>query len=1032
MSDRPEDLPAANSPQQAGNSRWTSLIIFGTSLALSVGAWLYLQQIGRLERQAEFSQQATMLTEQIRVQLEGHAQALRGLRAFLATHGDPSDNDWRTYFSQFDIETNLPGILAYGFAPLVSTREIDSHISKVRASGLADYKVHPRPQAGFALPLRHISPDNAGNRVAYGFNLYAETEHTETVDSARDRNALALSRRTSLVQDKDRSGDTPGFLMILPIYRDGADIGDIAGRRSALTGVVYAAYRMQDFMNAIDSTSRGRIGLRIYDASPDPAAGNKAPAHLLFVNGEEAAAEVGAEVRQMDFGGRSWHLHFSPASTARIEAVPAIALVGGILVSLLLGLLSRAQASSRVRAEHLAKEMTRDLRLSEERFQLAAAGAEDGLWDRDLEKGTVWHSARLKRILGFPEEANTGDPAMFMARVHPEDRERLIGALDKHFRERQPYVAEYRFRKADDSEIWLSSRGQAVWDQDGYPVRMVGAITDITERKTAEARLAYYRSYLATVLKFVPHPVFVKDRLLHYVTVSSAFCELLGKPESELVGQTEMGDRLLPENVVRLAREMDERVLAGDGTQTAEYVLPLANGERSVLVRKTLAKDPDGAPLIVGTLTDLTALRAAERDRAAADLERQTILDAATEVCIIATDTAGTIRLFNRGAEKMLGYQSSEMVGKQTPTIIHLRSEVAERERFLSLEFGIPVAGFAVFITMARMYGSECREWTYVRKDGSRFPASLVVTTVRDEAGGIVGYLGIATDISEREAAAAELRRHRDHLQELVEERTADLRLAKDAAELANEAKSEFLANISHELRTPLHSILSFASLGSDRAKKDAAGKLLHYFERIQQSGARLLALVNDLLELSKLEAGKMRINPAADDVLVLIREAATEMEGLFTERQLHVEITVANVDTVLPVDGERFSQVIRNILSNAIKYSPSCGTVRVSFADASLQRGRRSTDGARIPALAIEIRDEGPGIPEAELDSIFDKFVQSSRTSNGAGGTGLGLAISREIVHAHRGTIRAYNNPDGGAAFTVTLPREIPSPNQG
>ncbi|HEX5801681.1 MAG TPA: ATP-binding protein, partial [Azospira sp.] len=376
---------------------------------------------------------------------------------------------------------------------------------------------------------------------------------------------------------------------------------------------------------------------------------------------------------------------------------------------------------------------------------------------------------------------------------------------------------------------------------------------------------------------------------------------------------------------------------------------------------------------------------------------------------------------------KMLGYQAAEIVDRQTPAIIHLRAEVEARGRFLSAELGEVVTGFDVFVTMPRRFGSESREWTYVRKDGSHLTVNLVVTTVRGEDGIITGYLGVATDISERKAAEAELRRHRDHLQDLVDERTADLLLAKEAAERANEAKSEFLANISHELRTPLHSILSFATLGGERAKGGQQDKLAHYFERVQQSGSRLLALVNDLLELSKLEAGKMRIEPMPQDVAALVREVAGEIEALAGERRVRIEILPTAIETTAAIDGKRIGQVVRNVLSNAVKYSPVGGVVRVSFADARLARGRRASDATEVAALAIEVRDAGVGIPESELETIFDKFVQSTRTNTGAGGTGLGLSISREIVLAHRGSIRACNNPDGGASFIVVLPRQAP-----
>lgn len=1025
MPDRPLSTPPARSLPTRASSRWVPLLIFGVSLVLTVGAYLHLLQESRLAQQTRLAHEAALVVKEIRERLHDHAQHLYALRAFIAVHGTPSAADWHAYASRLDIGQNLTGTPTYGFAPYVAAEDIGRHTERARITD-PDFEIRPVPPTDFVLPVRHIYPDTPENRLLRGYNIHAALQLAEAVEIARDHNDLAVSRSIGSMREAGRKEEVPGFLMILPVYRPGAETDSVDKRRAGFAGVVYVAYGMRDFM---DTLAHRGAGLRIFAEEPVQDGGGAPTSPVLFDNGAYSPHAAIVEAREMQFGTHGWHLRLSPAPASGFDPAamfPPVALAGGLLVSLLLGLLSHAQSRSREQAVALAEEITRELRLSEERFQLALAGTEDGIWDRDLRRGTVWLSPRLRAILGFPDNMATTDVTRFMDHVHPEDRAALSETIERHFMDRQPYVAEYRFRCGDGRQIWLSSRGQAVWNGEERPTRMVGAITDISGRKQAEARVAYYRTYFATVIKFMPHPVFVKDRERRFITVSRSFCELVGLDEQEIIGRIEMEGAALPVDVARIIAEMDEKALAGAGDQVAECTLPLAAGARRVLIRKTLVADPDGEPLIVGTLTDLTDLRAAERERAEADLQRQVILDAATEVSIIATDERGTIRLFNRGAEKMLGYRAEEMLDRCTPARFHLPEEMEERERFLSAELGQPVAGFDVFVTIPRLFGSECREWTYVRKDGSHLPVSLVVTTVRDESGKISGYLGVATDISDRKAAEAEIRRHRDHLQELVNERTADLVLAKESAERANEAKSEFLANISHELRTPLHSILSFASLGSERAGGAGQDKLLHYFARIQQSGGRLLALVNDLLELSKFEAGKMHVEPALQDVLPSIREVTSEVEALAAERRIRIEIAACCADTVAAIDGARFPQVMRNVLSNAIKYSPPDSVIRIILADSRLSRGRRATDAPEIPALEVEVRDEGIGIPENEIDRIFDKFVQSSRTNTGAGGTGLGLAISREIVLAHRGSIRACNNPGGGASFFVAVPRAV------
>ena len=286
------------------------------------------------------------------------------------------------------------------------------------------------------------------------------------------------------------------------------------------------------------------------------------------------------------------------------------------------------------------------------------------------------------------------------------------------------------------------------------------------------------------------------------------------------------------------------------------------------------------------------------------------------------------------------------------------------------------------------------------------------------------GYRGIAKDITARKEIEAELRRHRDHLSDLVSEQTADLVQARDAAEQASRMKSEFLANISHELRTPLHGVLSFAAIGVQRATSGSPEKLRDYFERIRQSGQRLTALVDDLLDLARLEAGRSTMNCTPTDILSLERSLRSGAEGLLAAKHLQVHVDVRTPDTRVVVDAQRISQVLLNLPSNAIKFSPEHGVLTWVLADDTWQDG---SEMRRV--LRISLEDQGVGIPEAELDAIFDKFVQSSKTKSGAGGTGLGLAICREIVNAHGGRITARNTPLG-AAFDVLLPRTFDAPH--
>lgn len=280
----------------------------------------------------------------------------------------------------------------------------------------------------------------------------------------------------------------------------------------------------------------------------------------------------------------------------------------------------------------------------------------------------------------------------------------------------------------------------------------------------------------------------------------------------------------------------------------------------------------------------------------------------------------------------------------------------------------------------------------------------------------------LSAEIAARRQAERELRVNRARLAQRVEEQTAELRVAKDAAERANQSKSEFLANMSHELRTPLHGILSFARLGAERTVAPETEKLNRYYTNIETSGKRLLLLLDDLLDLSKLEAGRMRMDFGDENIADLIAMAVDTFSSLAGEHGIVLQSHILTANGSVQCDRHRLLQVLNNLISNAIKFSPSGSVIDIAVHDL-MARGQPGVPGG---GLILDVRDEGIGIPDAELEAVFDKFIQSSKTQTTSGGTGLGLAICREIVAAHGGSIVALNNPTVGATFRVVLPRQV------
>lgn len=348
---------------------------------------------------------------------------------------------------------------------------------------------------------------------------------------------------------------------------------------------------------------------------------------------------------------------------------------------------------------------------------------------------------------------------------------------------------------------------------------------------------------------------------------------------------------------------------------------------------------------------------------------------------LITIDNQGHINDFNWRAEEIFGYQTSDIIGQKFNRLLPDEKYAIDLKNF-STEFN----------NSPNPPDRLEAEYNGRRKDGSYFPMSLSVSFM--QLGDDTQTIIIVFDIT--------------HAKETEQQ----LIIAMGEAEQANKAKSEFLANMSHELRTPMHGILSFANFGIKKADSVTRKKLHEYFYYIHASGERLLILLNDLLDLSKLESGKMNLEIEHNDLL-------TVFESCRLEQQQRIQDIGLTINTIKPsqsltgyFDAIRIGQVITNLLSNAIKFSPPQGVITVTLTKNNNNE------------LEFSIQDEGSGIPQSELKTIFDAFIQSSKTKTGAGGTGLGLAICKEIIDAHKGIIRAENTAEHhGAILSFLIP---------
>ena len=512
---------------------------------------------------------------------------------------------------------------------------------------------------------------------------------------------------------------------------------------------------------------------------------------------------------------------------------------------------------------------------------------------------------------------------------------------------------------------------------------------ELTHRRKVEQALMESEAFYQSLVETLPLAMLRKDLAGRFTFANRLLCDAFKRPVEAIIGHSDHD--FFPRELAEKYRADDRRVLEQrcNFETTEEFQTPTGEQRYTHVVKSPVYDAVGNLVGIQGIFSDVTEKERAERELVQTKARLQAVLDAATQVAIISTDVDGAINLFNTGAERMLGYKMEEMLGK-TPEVFHLHSEVVARSEELTRKMGRPIQGFDVFVECARNGDHDEREWTYVRKDGGQIRVMLSVTSKRDQDGNVNGFLGIATDITARYLAEAELLK------------------AKDAAEAANRAKSDFLANMSHEIRTPLNAIIGMTELVRDT---DLNVTQREYLAMVQESGESLLGVINDILDFSKIEAGKLSLERISFNLRELVGDTMKSLALRAHRKRLELACHVAPVvPTAIEGDPHRLRQVVVNLVGNAIKFTEKGEVV----LDVDVEH---IADNQLV--LHFRVSDTGIGISQDQLHTIFEAFEQAdTSTTRRYGGTGLGLAISSRLVELMQGRIWVESEVGQGSTF--------------
>ena len=512
------------------------------------------------------------------------------------------------------------------------------------------------------------------------------------------------------------------------------------------------------------------------------------------------------------------------------------------------------------------------------------------------------------------------------------------------------------------------------------------------QERTAE--LAALGAFLQAIIDHIPNPIFYKGPDLRFRGCNKAYEEAFGVLRASFVGKTVLELAYLPLSDRQAYQVEDARVLAEGSRLAREAAMPFADGQvHQTLYAVSGFRDADGQPLgMVGVIVDITPIREAQAALKAAHDEQEAIFEAVHSGILLFQ--GAVVRRCNGKLEQMLGYGPGELLGT-TP------------QNWYTTEEAFQQAADIVY-SPAGQGATHQREEQMRRKDGSLFWSRIYVRAL-DPSDLSRGLVGVLEDVTTEHAAKETLRR------------------AKEAAEAADRIKSAFLATMSHELRTPLNSIIGFSGILLQGLAGPLNPEQAKQLGMVRDSARHLLALINDVLDISKIEAGELRVACESFDIARSIQKVAAIVRPLAEKKDLALHVQVDPGVGAMVSDERRVEQVLLNLLSNALKFTEQGGvTLQAQRIDNFCTKGA----SAGSPAVHLSVTDTGMGIKDEDMAILFKPFRQIDSTlARKHEGTGLGLAICQRMVELMGGQIEVRSTWGQGSTFSVTLPLDA-TPN--